>query len=698
MRRGARLLLLLLLLPVGGASAQTPDPGLLESVELGWGGTSGAGAPTSVQVVLRHPGPQELSLEVVLRSGARAVSEPLLLPAGARRRVWLALALEGGEGLLQVRAGEQVLASRQLAAPRSVSQAPRPILVLDGRPPQRRGGAEHHWGDTVLPLFAAGAELAPAEAACYRDFAAVYLRGVDPDAWTPEARAALLEHALQGGALVIAPAEGVGTTPCLTLLPGGLPERAVDMAGRPVRELRLGLGRALVLPEDLLAASAGGGERALAVARGLGEWCAALDQGRLGPLVWDELDALLLDGPGVPTGLLLLGFLLVYVLVLGPAMALFARRLQRRRLFAWVVGLVLAFTLLAPLVAGLVRAAPGTAYVHLVQCVPAEGGPGLELGDVTVVSGGAARGELVLAAPGGLAATLHLADPTREQGWDGRVWGYLPATPQAPRTRRGSEVRFPLAMSPWGRQSASTLALLPAPGRVRATLESGPQGVRAVIENLGPDPLPAAVLMEAGKPLGPQAGCVPLGELAPGSRREVPLPRLRLRPIDPERERPWFQVVGVQAAFRAWGDVRPVPSAEDLAPRLVLVSRARPQVEVRGSQLSAQVSALRVDPVQPPASANRGYLGLAAVEQNGQLVVGEVAPGSPAAAAGVSVGDMIYQVDETHVSNLASFRAQLRRRLAGERVELGIYSPGRGRQRSLELQLEPRSRLGPGGD
>lgn len=697
MSRAALLLLLVLLLPEA-ARAQTPDAGLLESVELGWGGISGAGAPTSVQVVLQHPGPQELAVEVVLRSGAQAVTEPLLLPAGARRRVWLALVLEGGEGLLQVRSGERVLASRQLSAPRSVTQAPRPILVLDGRPPPRRGGAEHHWGDTVLPLFAAGAELAPAEAACYRDFSAVYLRGVDPDAWTPEARAALLEHALQGGALVIAPSEGVGTTPALTLLPGGLPEREVEMAGRPVRELRLGLGRALVLPEDLVAASAGGGERALAVARALGEWCAALDPGRLAPPVWDELDALLLDGPGLPTSALLLGFLLVYVLLLGPAMAIFARRLQRRRLFAWVVGLVLAFTLLAPLVAGLVRAASGTAYVHLVQWVPLEGGPGLELGDVTVVSGGSARGELILSAPGELAATLHPADPTREQGWDGRVWGYLPVTPQAPRTRRGSEVRFSLAMSPWGRQSASTLALLPAPGRVRATLESGPQGVRAVIENLGPDPLVAAALMEAGKPLGPQAGCVPLGDLAPGSRHQVPLPRLRLRPIDPARERPWFQVVGAQAAFRAWGDVRAVPSPGDLAPRLLLVSRASPRVEVRGGRLSTQVSALRVDPVLPPNGAGRGYLGLAAVEQNGQLVVSEVAPGSPAAAAGVTAGDMIYQVDEAHVSNLANFRAQLRRRLAGERVELGIYSPGRGRQRSLELQLEPRSRLGPGGD
>ena len=703
-RRPARPLLVCLALGLAPLAAQEParafDPGSddpLRAAHLGWDGVSPHEAPCPVAVELEHTGPTELRAELVLRSGAWTRVEPLTLPPGARRRVSLAIQVEDGQVLVQLREGGRTRSSLQLSVARALPGA-RCLLALDGRPPARRGGGDQRWNDSLLPLFSAGEEWAPAEAACYLEFPAVYLRGVDPDEWTPESRAALLEYVLQGGTLLLGPAEGVGTGPAETLLPGPAAEsRPRGLGGRRGRERPLGLGRVLALEEDLLTIAAGSGPEALTVARALGQYVAGGDTPRAGTLLGDELEELLLAGPGLPTQGLLLGFVSLYVLVVGPGLALFGRRMRRRRLLGWILGLVGAFTLLAPLVAGLVRAAPGTAFVSLVQYVPPEGGPGVEVANVTVVSGGASRGELVLGAQGTpLSATLHPADPQRQRVWDGRTLRWEAPRTRAPRTVRGDEVRLDLAMAPWGRQSASTVTLLPAAPRVRARVEEGPQGLRAVLENLGPGDLGPALLMESGTPSGLEAGYVDLGPLPAGTRREVPLPRQALRPVDLRRARSWSDLLGLPPQFRGWGAIRPT-RPEEVAPRYVLVSRAAPRLQVLGRRLSQVLGAVRIDPVLPPLDAARGYLGVLLSDANGSLVLSEVERGSPAAAAGLGAGDMIQTVDGSYVQTVAELRERLGRRLVGERVEVVVWSQARRAQRKTTVVLGPRTGLS-GGD
>src|SRR5690606_39328851 len=109
--------------------------------------------------------------------------------------------------------------------------------------------------------------------------------------------------------------------------------------GRPARGRRLGLGRVLVLEEDLLSLAAAPGPEGLTVARELGERLGGATP-RRAPWIHDELDAVIFGGPGTTTFLLLIGFVLVYLLVVGPGLMLFGRRANRRRLLRWVVGLV----------------------------------------------------------------------------------------------------------------------------------------------------------------------------------------------------------------------------------------------------------------------------------------------------------------------------------------------------------------------
>lgn len=693
--------LVLLLACAGLAPGQAPLPaapaGVLRGASLGWDGVAPYQAACPITVELEHPGPGELRVELVLRSGDNTRVEPLTLPAGARRRLSLAIGLADTQALVQLRdpEGGPVRESLQLATARSLPHT-RPILALDGRPPSRRGGGDQRWTDGALPLFSAGAEWAPAEAACYQDFSAVYLRGVDPDTWSEESRAALLEHVLAGGTLLIAPAEGVSTTPAAALLPRGLEARPTVLAGRAVRELPLGLGRVVVVEEDLIALATGSDLQALAVGSALGSFARDGDLRRTSPPLSDELDELLLAGPGLPTQGLLLGFVGLYVLVVGPGLALFGRRARRRRLLLWVVGLIAVFTLLAPVVAGLVRAAPGLAYVDLVQFVPPSG-PGVELGDVTVASGGSARGELVLAANGArLAATLHPADPQRMRSWDGRTLRWDPPATRAPRTARGTEVELDLAMAPWGRQSVSVVSALANPTRVVAQLVEGPRGPAVQVENLGPGRLGPTLLMDYAAPTGPEDGYLELGApLEPGERRELPL-RGGLPMVDTRFSPAWNQLLGTSLSFRGWGGLRPT-RPDQVAPRYVLVSRVEPQLQVLGRRVGQLTSALRIDPVLPPLDAARGYLGLRLDESSGSLTITEVEPGSPAAAVGLVAGDMIQSVDGVYLQNLALLRERLSQRLAGEVVRVEVWSNTRRGSRTVQVRLAPRTRLD-GGD
>jgi len=71
--------------------------------------------------------------------------------------------------------------------------------------------------------------------------------------------------------------------------------------------------------------------------------------------------------------------------------------------------------------------------------------------------------------------------------------------------------------------------------------------------------------------------------------------------------------------------------------------------------------------------------------------VAEVVPGSPAAAAGVRVGDVILAVDDAEIRNGSQLLQALAKRNAGESVSLRV-AQGRG-ERNVDVVLARRDAL-----
>jgi S1-C subfamily serine protease len=78
-------------------------------------------------------------------------------------------------------------------------------------------------------------------------------------------------------------------------------------------------------------------------------------------------------------------------------------------------------------------------------------------------------------------------------------------------------------------------------------------------------------------------------------------------------------------------------------------------------------------PVRPP----RAWLGIYATEMDGHVVIGGLAPGGPAERAGVKLGDLVLEVDGTHVAGLAAmFRKIWSVGPAGSEVTLTLSRRG----------------------
>lgn len=83
----------------------------------------------------------------------------------------------------------------------------------------------------------------------------------------------------------------------------------------------------------------------------------------------------------------------------------------------------------------------------------------------------------------------------------------------------------------------------------------------------------------------------------------------------------------------------------------------------------------------------RGYMGITWKQGEAVPTVGEVAPGTPAAAAGLQPGDRLASLDGEPVSDLGTARNLLRFRWEGERVRVGVQRPGSGKK-PQDLVLE----------
>lgn len=723
----ARGLLAGLVLALAAASAggqEPPADSLVEAVEVGFGGVVAHRVPASLWVTLHNRRDRELDLLVVAKSALGEATRAVPLPAGARKRVHLALAAEG-KLLLEVRQGGRLLEDRTL--PFALVDADRQLLVLDGRPPDRRAGAQQQLEDQVLRFATIDATSAPPEAGCYAAVAAVLLREVDPATWTAEQREALLEHVREGGLVLVAGAtpKAPATVRYVEGLPAG-PPIAQKVAGLPARVRRLGFGTVMAFADDPLQATLAGPQAADIKAR-LGELVAGAVQQRRWPRPLDTRAAPLDEHPGIPTQLMVVAFLVIYLLAVGPAVAVALRRAPRRQLALATLALILGFTLVAPLVAGAVRTGQGQARHRAVVWVPADG-PALELGEVRVVSGGATRYVVDLEGGGGaLAATLVEAVTEPEDPFRVMVMNPMGvpvgARPVAVRTERGERVSLEARMPLWGEQRIFTQLVRPEVRRVKTSATRTASGSLTTIENDTGAPLEDCLIVEEAETRGAYANFVRVGTIDPGERRDVLIPRtIQSRPgflpevLDiPVDWTAWLEL-GVPPQPRSTGYFAPPPSRTAPVtpePRFRLVSRTEARAKVGGSNLTTVVHALRLDPIQPTAAAARGFLGAvltdveeaatcvrcdakldanrnctkcrARASQQTRVRLGPL-PGGPCARAGVQDGDVVLEVDGRRVVSSDQLRLLVRERAPGDALRL-LVRDAAGDARELRVVL-----------
>jgi S1-C subfamily serine protease len=149
---------------------------------------------------------------------------------------------------------------------------------------------------------------------------------------------------------------------------------------------------------------------------------------------------------------------------------------------------------------------------------------------------------------------------------------------------------------------------------------------------------------------------------------------------------------------------QPVSAGNSGAPLLDADGRVigiNSQLATGGDQASQRVAfAIPIDTadsvlsrVDKQAALKVAYLGVSAAPSRSRAaaVVGLVAPGSPAAAAGLRRGDMIQRIDTTPVDSISDVLAIVATRSPGQPVSLEVR---RGRRRST-LQVTLGSRTEP---
>lgn len=109
------------------------------------------------------------------------------------------------------------------------------------------------------------------------------------------------------------------------------------------------------------------------------------------------------------------------------------------------------------------------------------------------------------------------------------------------------------------------------------------------------------------------------------------------------------------------------------------------------------VSAIGVGVIfaQDTTTITRNWLGAHVEEEDGALVVERVHPASPAAAAGVEVGDIIVTLDGESLATFADLRDAIQSADEGATVALGVERDGE--SLDLDVTLETREFGGPGG-
>ena len=73
---------------------------------------------------------------------------------------------------------------------------------------------------------------------------------------------------------------------------------------------------------------------------------------------------------------------------------------------------------------------------------------------------------------------------------------------------------------------------------------------------------------------------------------------------------------------------------------------------------------------------------------SGGILVGSVSKGSPAYDAGIKEGDIIYELDDTHLENMTDYENLLESKKPKDKVKALIYRVTRNEGKKIEVEIE----------
>jgi hypothetical protein len=526
--------------------ADLGDPSYLPEVWAGLAGLSKPGRWLTVRAIVANEGPP---LDGELRIGSRPGLDALYtqrVQLATHARKLLTFQIPGptssAELRLTLRVGEIDVSVRDVPV-RMLSPNDFMVGVMtdDGVVPSGLG-AVRRGGNPVAVAQLTPTEL-PAEPLGFQALDALVIRQASTDRLTPEQRAALRSWIEQGGQLIVT--GGPGWRRSMDGLDELLPVQGLWT--RQVKHLRaLGYYAGVTPPEEDVLVTLGSpveGARVLLIQEGVPliaeRWIGLGRVTYLGPdpglepfRSWPAADSLwqriLVGGrPGLPTldltssgwmpmrsalnemldlGLpaaaWIIGFLVVYVSVVGPGQYFLLRRFDRRE-WAWI-----SFPLLALGSAGL-----------LLGCAAWLRGPDVRLAAVSIVrvSEDARMAPvdtyLGLVAPTRGSYNLTMTDglvprPVSEGGGSAPAMTIVPGVGGDPTTLPDLrlEGRVPRALQ--------IRSLVSAPAPIVADLKTTNGRLEGTVRNTGPDRLEDAIVVAAGEANG-------LGDLGPGESRPV---------------------------------------------------------------------------------------------------------------------------------------------------------------------------------
>lgn len=146
----------------------------------------------------------------------------------------------------------------------------------------------------------------------------------------------------------------------------------------------------------------------------------------------------------------------------------------------------------------------------------------------------------------------------------------------------------------------------------------------------------------------------------------------------------------IPTAARFFGVIGTYPKGTEVTVRVRRGALER-EIRVRLDRYQPEGWGLPFPPVPRPPERPRGsgYLGVYVEEAEGQVIVRDVRPGSPADGAGLREGDVILGVEGRRVTRRDELNAQIWRRAPGTAVRLAVRREGREEEFVVRLGRHP---------